>query len=130
MQRKILLPANLPPDPEPEPEPEQKDTNGDVKMHDTEKSVEEVEEEVPDIDKEPHLGRSLRRAYDRTAERQRKREAEQEKKLKAEAAAKMLKQSRQFIKLEKDIKRKQDFIKKCKDEIAIIDNDLQEADCP
>ncbi|RFU29691.1 hypothetical protein B7463_g6624, partial [Scytalidium lignicola] len=127
-ERKILLPANLPPDPE--PEPEQKDTNGDVKMHDTEESVEEAEEEVPDTDEEPRLGRSLRRGHDRAAERQRKREAEQVKKLKAEAAAKMPKQSRQFIKLEKDIKRKLDFIKKCEEEIAVIDNDLREADCP
>lgn len=99
-------------------------------MHDTEESIEEVEEEIPDTDEEPRQGRSLRGGLDRVAERKRKREAEQERKLKAEAAAKMPKQSKQFIKLEKDIKRKQDFIKKCEDEIAVIDNDLREADCP
>jgi Williams-Beuren syndrome DDT (WSD), D-TOX E motif len=125
-QRKILLPANMVPSPEPEAK-----TNGDVKMSGVEDNLtEEVEEEVLDTDEDVHQGRSLRRGNDRAAERQRKREEEQERKEKAEAAAKIPKQSKQFTKLLKDIQKKQDFVKKCEDEIQILDNDLREADCP
>jgi septal ring factor EnvC (AmiA/AmiB activator) len=90
----------------------------------------ETEEEIIDTDEDPHLGRSLRRGLDRAAERKRKREAEQEKKEKAEAEAKIPKQSKQFTKLMKDIAKKEDAIKDCEEEIAILDNDLREADCP
>ena len=89
-----------------------------------------VEDEIMDTDEDPHQGRSLRRGLDRAAERKRKREAEQEKREKAEAEAKIPKQSKQFTKLMKDIQKKQDAIKECEDEIAILDNDLREADCP
>ena len=89
-----------------------------------------VEDEIMDTDEDPHQGRSLRRGLDRAAERKRKREAEQEKREKAEAEAKLPKQSKQFTKLMKDIQKKQDAIKECEDEIAILDNDLREADCP
>lgn len=123
-ERKILLPANLMPSPEPEPKPDE-----DVKMGGVDE-IEEHEDEVMDTDEDSPKGRSLRRANDRAAERQRKREAEQERKEKAEAAAKVPKQSKQFIKILKDIQKKQDLIKTCEDEIAILDNDLREADCP
>lgn len=89
-----------------------------------------LEDEIMDTDEDPHQGRSLRRGLDRAADRKRKREAEQEKKEKAEAEAKMPKQSKQFTKLMKDIQKKQDAIRDCEEEIAIIDNDLREADCP
>lgn len=83
--------------------------------------------EVMDTDDDVHAGgRSLRRAQDRAAERKRQ---EQEKKEKAEAA-KVPKQSKQFLKLLKDIQKKEDEIKRCEEEIAVIDNDLREADCP
>lgn len=88
------------------------------------------EEDTMDTDDDIHQGRSLRRGNDRAAERQRKREEEQERREKAEAAAKLPKQSKQFTKLLKDIQKKQDVVKRCEDEIAIIDNDLREADCP
>jgi hypothetical protein len=129
-ERKILLPANLPPS----PVPENKAINGDVKMPDLPPIEEEIhdsiDDEVMDTDEDPHQGRSLRRGLDRAAERKRKREAEQEKKEKAEAEAKIPKQSKQFTKLMKDIQKKQDAIKDCEEEIAILDNDLREADCP
>jgi hypothetical protein len=126
-ERKILLPANLPPS----PVLENKTLNGDMKMTDVEEEVHDsVEDEVIDTDEDPHQGRSLRRGLDRAAERKRKREAEQEKKEKAEAEAKIPKQSKQFTKLMKDIGKKQDAIKECEEEIAILDNDLREADCP
>ena len=100
-------------------------------MPDVEEEIQDsVEDEVIDTDEDPHQGRSLRRGLDRAAERKRKREAEQEKKEKAEAEAKIPKQSKQFTKLMKDIQKKQDAIKECEEEIAILDNDLREADCP
>lgn len=125
-ERKIQLPANMIPSPEPEVK-----VNGDVKMSGTEEAeTEEAEDEVIDSDEDVHQGRSLRRGNERTLERQRKRELEQERREKAEAAAKVPKQSKQFTKLLKDIQKKQDLIKECEEEIATLDNDLREADCP
>ncbi|OBT93854.1 hypothetical protein VE01_08525 [Pseudogymnoascus verrucosus] len=123
-ERKVLLPANTLPLEEPEAK-----VNGDTKMT-TPEEPEVEEDSTVDTDEDIHLGRSLRRGNDRAAERQRKRELEQERREKAEAAAKMPKQSKQFTKLLKDIQKKQDTIKQCEEEIAVIDNDLREADCP
>lgn len=127
-ERKILLPDNLPPSPPLEPA---KTAEGDVKMDDAEDLTADVSDGAADTDDDAHAGgRGLRRAQDRAAERKRKLEKEQERKEKAEAAAKLPKQSKQFLKLLKDIQKKEDEIKKCEDEIAVIDNDLREADCP
>lgn len=126
-ERKIQLPANMPPS----PVLENKALPVDVKMIEIEEEVHDSnEDEIMDTDEDAHQGRSLRRGLDRAAERKRKREAEQEKKEKAEAEAKVPKQSKQFTKLLKDISKKQDQIKECEEEIAILDNDLREADCP
>jgi len=124
-QRKILLPDNLPPSPPLEPAK----TNGEAKMSDVEDLPAHTSDEVPDSD-EDGPARKLRRANDRAAERKRKAEKEQERKEKAEAAAKVPKQSKQFQRVLKDIQKKEDEIAECEREIAIIDNDLREADCP
>jgi hypothetical protein len=114
--------------PSPEPEPQ---VNGDAKLTDVDEAeIEEVEDEIMDTDEDVHQGRSLRRGNHRAAERQRKRDEEQERKEKAEAAAKIPKQSKEFTKILKDIQKKQDLVRKCEEEIATIDNDLREADCP
>lgn len=126
-QRKILLPENMPPSP-PAEEAEPKKANGDVKMTNTDDSAEEPSEEVGDSDEDVHQRRFTRRGGNRAAERQRKRE-EEERKKEAELAAKMPKQSKQFVKLLKEIQKKEAHIKKCEEEIATIDNDLREADC-
>jgi hypothetical protein len=126
-ERKLLEP----PPPAPTPAVEVPEANGDVTMHDAEEEVQDSHnDEVMDTDEEVHHGRSLRRGNDRAAERKRKREAEQEKKEKAEAEAKIPKPSKQLTKLLKDIQKKQDEIRKAEEEIAILDNDLREADCP
>jgi hypothetical protein len=125
-ERKIQLPANLPPS----PIHETKVVNGDTPMIDIEDEIQDSVDEVIDTDEDPHQGRSLRRGLDRAALRKKKREEEQVKKEKAEAEAKLPKQSKQFTKLMKDIQKKQDQIKECEEEIAILDNDLREADCP
>ncbi|RYP61033.1 hypothetical protein DL769_007896 [Monosporascus sp. CRB-8-3] len=128
-QRKILLPDNMPlSPPEDGTEAAKGKTNGNVKMTDAEDTPDEPEDEVADSDEETHGRRSLRRGGDRAAERQRKRE-EQERKREAELAAKVPKQSKQFLKVVKEIQKKEDYIKKCEEEIAILDNDLREADC-
>jgi hypothetical protein len=122
------LPDNLPPSPPLEPV---KTADSDVKMDDAEDLTADLSDGAVDTDDDIHAGgRSLRRAQDRAAERKRKLEKEQERKEKAEAAAKIPKQSKQFIRLLKDIQKKEEEIKKCEDEIAVIDNDLREADCP
>ncbi|KAI1358498.1 ATP-utilizing chromatin assembly and remodelling N-terminal-domain-containing protein [Xylaria arbuscula] len=126
-QRKILLPENMPPSPLVENANEVK-TNGDVKMTGTYDSPDEPSEDGNESDEDGRGRRSRRRGGDRAAERQRKRE-ELERKREAELAAKAPKQSKQFVKLLKDIRKKEDYIKTCEDEIAVIDNDLREADC-
>ena len=122
-QRKILLPDNMPPSPPLE----------SVKDED-EVHVAELDESPVDSndssDEDAHSRRTLRRGGDRAAERQKKREEELKRKEEAEAAAKAPKQSKQFIKVLKDIQKKEELIKKCEEEVAVIDNDLREADCP
>ncbi|MCJ1390129.1 hypothetical protein MMC18_002987 [Xylographa bjoerkii] len=83
-------------------------------------------------DEEPVQQRSLRRANDRAAERKRKLEEERERKEKAEAdkAKKPTKQARQLEKVLKKIDDVMVRIKDCEEEVAILDNDLRESDCP
>jgi hypothetical protein len=127
-EKKALLPANMPPS----EVPDAKAADVDTKMTDVDEEVPDsgADDEVIDTDEGVHKGRSLRRGIDRANERKRKRDAEQQKKEKAEAEAKAPKQSKQFTKLLKDIQKKQDAIKDAEEEIAILDNDLREADCP
>ncbi|TAQ83423.1 hypothetical protein B7494_g8256 [Chlorociboria aeruginascens] len=122
-ERKTLLPPSLPSPPTEMP-------NGDTKTTGVEEKENSLGDETIDTDEDPHPGRSLRHGNDRAAERKRKRDARQEKKAKAQAEAKLPKQSKQVTKLLKDIAKKQDKIKNCEDEIATLDNDLREADCP
>jgi hypothetical protein len=124
-QRKLLLPDNLPPSPKSD---DAAKTNGDAKVTDAEDTPDEHTEEVADSDEESSIRHNLRRSHDRAAERQRKRE-EEERKRELELAAKVPKQSKQFLKVLKEIHKKDEYIKKCEEEIAVIDNDLREADC-
>ncbi|KAI9832677.1 MAG: hypothetical protein M1819_004262 [Sarea resinae] len=120
-ERKQLLP-----EPEETPQPAE-EASPDVTMVDADGTE---EEEIPDTeDEEPHTGRSLRRANDRAAERKRKRDEEKAKKEKAEAAAKQPKLSPHVKKVLKDIEKKKERIKECEDQVAVLDNDLREADC-
>lgn len=126
-QRKILLPDNM----IPSPPMEATKVNGDVKMSDVEDAHLDGSDEVPDTDDDvPGGGRKLRHAKGRAAERKRKVEEEKDRKDKAEAAAKAPRQSKAFLKVLKDIQKKEEEIKQCEDQIAVLDNDLREADCP
>lgn len=124
-EHKALLPDNLPPSPP--AEEEESKISGDVSMVDADTTLDEPSEEGDSDDASAHR-RKRRRGGDRAAERQRKRE-ELARKREAELAAKVPKQSKQFIKVLKDIKQKEEYIKKCEAEVATLENDLREADC-
>lgn len=127
-QRKILLPDNMPPSPPLDPAK----ANGDVKMSDAEDLPANMSDEVPDSEDDAQGKKPRRSNNDRAAERKRKADSkeQQERKEKAEAAARAPKPSKQFQKVLKDIQKKEDEIAECEREIAVIDNDLREADCP
>ncbi|KAL8927438.1 MAG: hypothetical protein Q9208_002243 [Pyrenodesmia sp. 3 TL-2023] len=100
----------------------------------TEDEVEaEDEDEVMDTEEEaPHQGRSLRRANDRAAQRQRRLEEEKLRKERAQAdkAKKPSKQEKQFEKVLKKIEEAKEQIREYEEEVLVIENDLREADCP
>ncbi|KAK7431803.1 hypothetical protein QQZ08_001744 [Neonectria magnoliae] len=126
-QRKILLPDNMPPSPSQTPVKVEED----AKMTDVDESLMSREEDGEETGEDGAARRKRRRAQ---STKQRKREEElarkEKEKAKAEKTPKPPVQSKQFVKLLKDIQKKEDLIKKCEDEIAILDNDLREADCP
>jgi len=95
---------------------------------------EEADEDVvmDSEDEAPHQGRSLRRANDRAAQRKKKQDEEKERKerVKAEKAKKPSKQEKQLEKVMKKIEDVKERIKEYEEEVAVIENDLREADCP
>ncbi|KAJ4175047.1 hypothetical protein NW754_005467 [Fusarium falciforme] len=124
-QKKLMLPDNMPPSPPLNPREDEED----VKMADADDSHISREADGEETEDDPVSTRKRRRPL--TA-KQRKREEEKARKEreKAEKTPKGPTQSKQFIKLLKDIQKKEDVVKKCEEEIAVIDNDLREADCP
>ncbi|KAL6864303.1 ATP-utilizing chromatin assembly and remodelling N-terminal domain-containing protein [Trichoderma novae-zelandiae] len=125
-QRKLLMPENEPPE----------EANGtpvkeeiDVKMVDADDSIVSRDEEVEDSQDEN--SRKKRRSRVLTDKKKKHEEEEKLKKAKEKALEKTKpQQSKQYIKLLKDIQKKEEVIKKCEEEVAVIDNDLREADCP
>ncbi|KAL4812780.1 ATP-utilizing chromatin assembly and remodelling N-terminal-domain-containing protein [Aspergillus spinulosporus] len=71
--------------------------------------------------------RALRGGVDRAMERKRKLEEERERK---EQLAKQPKGSKQYQRLLKKLDEQKAAVKKFEDKIAVVDNDLREADCP
>ncbi|KAJ2906196.1 chromatin assembly protein [Zalerion maritima] len=126
-QRRLLLPDPLPRPMEEGNKPEAKEDGG--KTTDAEESMLD-HTNTEDTDEDAHLGRSLRRGPNRAADRKKKLEEEHERREKEKELAKQPKQPKQLIKVLKEIQKKDDLIKNCEDEIAILDNDLREADCP
>lgn len=93
----------------------------------------EDEDEVMDTEEEaPHQGRSLRRANDRAAQRQKRLEEEKLRKERAQAekAKKPSKQEKQYEKVLKRIEEAKEQIREYEEEVLVIENDLREADCP
>ncbi|KAL5085358.1 hypothetical protein Trisim1_010584 [Trichoderma cf. simile WF8] len=125
-QRKLLMPENEPAE----------ETNGtpvkeeiDVKMADADESIVSRDEDAEDSQDEN--SKKKRRSRVLTDKKKKHEEEEKAKKAKEKALEKTKpQQSKQYIKLLKDIQKKEEIIKKCEEEVAIIDNDLREADCP
>jgi hypothetical protein len=119
----------------PENEPSE-ETNGtpikdeiDVKMIDADESIISKDEELEDSQDES--SRKKRRSRILTDKKKKHEEEEKLKKAREKALEKAKpQQSKQYIKLLKDIQKKEEVVKKCEEEVAIIDNDLREADCP
>lgn len=125
-QRKALLPESQPPSP---PSKSMK-AEDDVKMTDVEDSQADKTLNGDETEEEDTTRRKRRRPY---SSKLRKREEEQlrkEKEKPEKTANKGPAQSKQLIKVIKEIQKKEDIVKKCEEEVAVIDNDLREADCP
>lgn len=124
---------------EPEPEKEDKDKENDKPK---EKSLDDETldsvlaanidddvdtDEVMDTEDDNPRGPSLRGGMDRIMDRKRRRDAERERR---EQLAKQPKGSKQYQKILKKIDDVEARIATLEDEIAVVDNDLREADCP
>ena len=70
-----------------------------------------------------------RKAKEKEKEKEREMERERERERK-ETVKLPPQQMKQYNKILKEIQKKEDIIKECEDEIAVIENDLREADCP
>ena len=126
-QRKILLPDNMPPSP---PSDKPKEEEEDVKMVDPDETQTE-KDDGQESDEDPKSRKKRRRQSDKQQKRDEEKERKEKEKDKAQKAmSKLPTQSKEFVKLLKEIQKKEDLIKKCEDEVAVIDNDLREADCP
>ncbi|KAL9129017.1 MAG: hypothetical protein Q9217_002419 [Psora testacea] len=130
-ERKTLQPDNTSASPppeiealeEPKLEPEDEDMHAETPASDF---VAESEDEAP------HQGRSLRRANDRALARKKKVEEEKERKAAAaaEKAKRPSKDEKKYEKLLAKIEAVKAQVKDYEDEIATVENDLREADCP
>lgn len=111
-------------------EPEQLEEMEDLNMEDAEEEDEDAVMESEE--EEPVQLRSLRRANDRAAERKRKLEEERERKerVEAEKVKKPTKQAKQLEKVMRKIEDAIERIKEADEEIATLENDFREADCP
>ncbi|WEW61188.1 DDT domain-containing protein [Emydomyces testavorans] len=117
-ERKDLEPERAP---SPIPEPEE--------AAETKALATAEESEVPDEsdEEEIHIGRSLRGGADRELERKRRQE---EERLRKELAVKLPKVSKQYQRVLKKIEDLKAKVQSYETDIAVLDNDLREADCP
>ncbi|EFR04759.1 DDT domain-containing protein [Nannizzia gypsea CBS 118893] len=109
-------------------EPEQRDTptQQDEEMLDAQiDATDDTESAATDSD--APTGPSLRGGVDRTIERKRKQEAEKERK---EQATKEPKGSKKYQRVLKKMEDEKSKVASIESEIAVLDNDLREADCP
>ncbi|KAL9598963.1 MAG: hypothetical protein Q9219_004146 [cf. Caloplaca sp. 3 TL-2023] len=130
-ERKAVQPESRTASPIPELEEVEDSKMADVSENEVE--AEDREEAVIDSEEEaPHQGRSLRRANDRAAQRQKRMEQEKLKKERAQAekAKKPSKQEKQYEKILKKIEEAKEQIREYEEEILVVENDLREADCP
>ena len=122
IERKLAAPTpELSPSPEEEPVEETEDGMEIDKMDDGTESI-------PDSEDDEIQVRSLRRGQDRAAERKRKREEEADRKAR-EAEAKQNKGTKEYQKILKQIDKERERLDEADQAIAIIDEDLRQADC-
>ena len=135
-ERKALQPEDKSGSPPPEIEAIEEPK---MELDEIEEEEEEEEEEVaasdstPESEDEaPHQGRSLRRANDRAAARKKKAEEDKERKAAAaaEKAKRPSKEEKRYEKLLAKIELTKEQVKEFEEEIATVENDLREADCP
>jgi hypothetical protein len=121
----------LQPEPEPEKSPspivEIPGVDSRATVTDGETPAVEDESEIMDTEDEGPRGPSLRGGLDRALERKRRQERERERK---EQLAKQPKGSKQYQRVLKKIDEQEAKIASLEEEIAVLDNDLREADCP
>lgn len=91
------------------------------------KAADDDSEQAMDTDDDGPRGPSLRGGADRILERKRRQEAERERK---EQLAKQPKGSKQYQRVLKKIEDVQAKIASLEDDIAVVENDMREADCP
>lgn len=124
LQRKMLLPDNMPDSPKEE-------LLDPMDISNVDETVDTIGTPTSDMDEdEPVGGRSLRRANERKRKRDEdvaRREKEREEK--AKSAKTNSKQSKEFLKVLSDIEKSKTKIAKLQDEIAQCDLDLREANC-
>lgn len=135
-QRKELQPAETAPN-----SPKQgsvKEEDGDSRLEADESQIDKDQEDGDQTDQNVSSKRKRRKPL---TQKQRKQEEEQEKRVKLKEKEKKEKekrekeaatpaQSKQLIKILKEIQKQEAIIKNCEEEVAIIENDLREADCP
>ena len=131
-ERKVLQPESKSPSPMPDIEDFEGSKMGGVTEDETEEAEANGDAVLDTEDEEPHRGRSLRRANDRAAQRKKKLEEEKERKEKAQAekAKKPSKQEKQYESILKKIEEVKGNIIDLEEEVATLENDLREADCP
>ncbi|KAJ6441653.1 dolichyl pyrophosphate Glc1Man9GlcNAc2 alpha-1,3-glucosyltransferase [Purpureocillium lavendulum] len=133
--RKAMLPESTPA----EDSKEASNKGDDVKMTDADDSQLDKDDDVNATEKSN--GKPQKKRRGRQSDKQRKLEEEEERKAKEKEAEDKEKtpketvklppqQMKQYNKLLKEIQKKEDFIKECEAEVAILENDLREADCP
>ncbi|KAG5983322.1 hypothetical protein E4U55_000250 [Claviceps digitariae] len=116
----------------------------DTKVANADESHMEKDDGNEDANKEGYLAKGKRRGRPplektkkKEADAERERRIKEKDKQKGQSKEKPQEpvklnpqQQKQYNKILKEIQKKEDLIKKCEDEVAIIENDLREADCP
>lgn len=128
-QRKALQPPETAPN---SPKLESiKDEEGDSRLEADESQVTQDLENGDDTDQDPQTKRKRRKPQ---TEKQRKQEEEKEQKTKLKEKEKKdtlsPAASKQLLKIHKEIQKQEAIIRNCEEEVAVIENDLREADCP
>ncbi|KAG6015221.1 hypothetical protein E4U43_005586 [Claviceps pusilla] len=130
-QRRELVPDV---DPADEVDTSASKEDDETKMANADESRIEKEAGIEGAFKEANQAKGKRRGrppLDKTKKREADAERERRIKEKPQEPVKLTpQQQKHYNKILKEIQKKEDIIKKCEEEVAVIENDLREADCP